>query len=174
MGGVGGRWLVILAGLWALVEGRDARNTGITSLNAQQPVTPQPYCSGGFSARKAAPPIEGEEVPRLLRFQEVLTNLGGWSVQDNVFQAPCTGAYFFTFHAISDDDKDFTVALMKEGVYQATAYGTKHGYQQGSNSALLFLNMGERVYLEVQQGSIYEHPFNEVYTTFTGFMVEHF
>ncbi|KAK8734236.1 hypothetical protein OTU49_006077, partial [Cherax quadricarinatus] len=138
------------------------------------PEVPQPYCSGGFSVRRAVVPTQDEAVPRILRFQEVLTNLGGWSVKDNIFVAPCTGAYFFTFHAISDDGKDFTVALMKEGEYQVTAYGTKQGYQQGSNSALLFLNAGARVYLEVQQGTIYEHPFNEVYTTFSAFLVEQF
>lgn len=60
---------------------------------------------------------------------------------------------------------------MKEGEYQVTAYGSKGGYQWGSNSALLFLNPGDRVYLELQQGKIYEHPYNEAYTSFTGFLV---
>lgn len=66
------------------------------------------------------------------------------------------------------------VALMKEGQYQVTAYGSLADYQQGSNSALLFLNAGEKVNLEVQQGSIYEHPYEEAYTTFSGFLVEQF
>ena len=66
----------------------------------------------------------------------------------------------------------FSIALMKEGDYQVTAYGGKGGYQWGSNSAILFLNPGERVYLELTQGNIYEHPFDESYVTFTGFLVK--
>ncbi|KAK7085257.1 hypothetical protein SK128_001118 [Halocaridina rubra] len=100
--------------------------------------------------------------------------MGGWSSSAGDFQAPCSGVYFFTFHAVSTQQGDFTVALMKNGEYQVTAYGTKDDYQQGSNSALLVLNKGDSVYLELQQGEIYEHPFNEAYTTFTGFLVEPF
>lgn len=63
---------------------------------------------------------------------------------------------------------------MKEDSYQVTAYGSSFDYQQGSNSALLFLNEGERVHLELQDGTLYEHPYEEAYTTFTGFLVEQF
>ena len=63
---------------------------------------------------------------------------------------------------------------MKDDQYQVTAYGSTFDYQQGSNSALLFLNAGERVFLELQDGTIYEHPYDEAYTTFSGFLVEQF
>lgn len=63
---------------------------------------------------------------------------------------------------------------MKEDNYQVTAYGSSLDYQQGSNSALLFLNAGERVYLELQDSSLYEHYYEEPYTTFSGFLVEQF
>ena len=66
------------------------------------------------------------------------------------------------------------MALMKNGKYQVTAYGTKENYESGSNSVLLLLNPGDRVYLELQQGRIYEHPYQEAYTTFTGFLVNKF
>lgn len=64
------------------------------------------------------------------------------------------------------------LALMKNGQYQVTAYGGKGNYQQGSNSALLLLNQGDLVHLELQQGSLYEHPHGEAYTSFSGFIVE--
>lgn len=63
------------------------------------------------------------------------------------------------------------MALMKNGQYQVTAYGTKYEHTWGSNSVFLELYQGDRIFLELQQGSIYEHPNNEAYTTFTGFLV---
>lgn len=63
------------------------------------------------------------------------------------------------------------MALMLNGRYQVTAYGAREGYQHGSNSAFLELRRGQRVHLQLQQGAIYEHPRQEAYTTFTGFLV---
>ena len=60
---------------------------------------------------------------------------------------------------------------MKNGYYQVTGYGTKNGYQWASNSAMIYLNNYDCVWLELQQGTIYEHPHSEAYTTFTGFLV---
>lgn len=168
---------LLLAGLLALVAGHGDRQPKPLPLPAslftgRNGIQQTSRCSGGFSVRKAVD-FDGQ-APYILRFQEVLTNLGGWSATESDFQAPCTGAYFFTFHAVSTDGGDFTVALMKEGKYQVTAYGSVADYQHGSNSALLFLNAGEKVNLEVQQGILYEHPYDEAYTTFSGFLVEQF
>ena len=63
---------------------------------------------------------------------------------------------------------------MKNGKFQVTAFGAKEGYHWGSNSALLFLNPGDIVHLELQGGTLYEHPYDEAYTTFTGFLVQEF
>ncbi|ROT64033.1 hypothetical protein C7M84_018040 [Penaeus vannamei] len=138
------------------------------------PPAPAPTCSSGFSVRKAArgtSAATGASRTRL-RFQEVLTSEGGWSPSESDFQAPCRGLYYFSFHGVAQDRGDFTLALMKDGQYQVTAYGGKGSFQQGSNSALLLLNPGELVHLELQQGSLYEHPFDEAYTSFSGFLVK--
>lgn len=63
------------------------------------------------------------------------------------------------------------MSLMKNGVYQVTAYGTRGEYEHGSNSVFLELRRGQRVHLQLQDGTIYEHPGGEAYTTFTGFML---
>ena len=68
----------------------------------------------------------------------------------------------------------YRMALMKNREYQVTAYGTKGNYESGTNSALLFLNPGDIVHLELQDGSLYEHPYEEAYNTFTGFLVNKF
>ncbi|MPC35051.1 Complement C1q-like protein 4 [Portunus trituberculatus] len=196
------RGALVCAALTVAVVGQEDRQA------APRP-TPRQYdplelCSGGFSVRKADPSTATiTSPPSKLKFQDVLTNLGGWSASESDFQAPCSGAYFFTFHALSRNQGDFTntsshsianltspcrenretnfaprptnsLALMKEGKYQVTAYGSTFDYQQGSNSALIFLNAGERVHLELQDGSLYEHPYDEAYTTFSGFLVEQF
>ncbi|KAA0201436.1 hypothetical protein HAZT_HAZT003484 [Hyalella azteca] len=128
-------------------------------------------CVAAFSVRKGIAQDTDKSKPRRLTFQDVLTNTGGWSKKRQQFETPCTGLYFFSFHAISAKDSDFTIALMKDGHFQVTAYGGKDGYQWGANSVLLFLNPGENVYLELQQGEIYEHPYEEAYTTFSGFLI---
>nr|XP_027233424.1 cerebellin-2-like [Penaeus vannamei] len=132
------------------------------------------------SARQRSPCARPHEARRRcetasrhrVRFQDVLTAEGGWSPSVNDFLAPCRGLYYFSFHGVAPDRGDFTLALMKNGQYQVTAYGGKGNYQQGSNSALLLLNQGDLVHLELQQGSLYEHPHGEAYTSFSGFIVE--
>ncbi|KAK8394861.1 hypothetical protein O3P69_005969 [Scylla paramamosain] len=107
-----------------------------------------------------------------LRFQTVLTNVGGaWNTRTSRFEAPYTGGYFFTYHAVSAINEDFTLALMRNGRYQVTAYGSNDGYQHASNSAFLKLNRGDIMHLELQEGHIYEHPRDESYISFTGFML---
>jgi len=99
--------------------------------------------------------------------------MGGWSNSAGDFLAPCTGVYYFSFHAVSSQNGDFTLQLMKNQQFVVTAYGSKGDYQQASNSALLFLQQGDLVHLQLEQGSIYEHPGQEAYTSFSGYIVEH-
>ncbi|XP_027227777.2 complement C1q-like protein 4 [Penaeus vannamei] len=166
-------FVVLVAAVVAVAGRGDRAAHSLVGAPPPAPSKPVPkFCSGGFSVRKAV--LSGSRPPSRLRFQDVLTNLGGWSSSESDFEAPCTGVYFFTFHAVSPEKNDFTLALMKDGKYQVTAYGSKGNYQQGSNSALLVLNAGEKVHLELQDGSVYEHPYDEAYTTFSAFLVEQF
>ncbi|XP_045610279.2 cerebellin-2 [Procambarus clarkii] len=120
-----------------------------------------------FSVRKAIGRLSA--VTRL-HFRDVLTNIGdGWNPASSEFVAPHNGGYHFVFHAIGARTSDFTLALMKNGVYVVTAYGKLITYEHGSNSVFLELRSFDRIALELQEGAIYEHPGNEAYTTFTGF-----
>ncbi|KAB7495041.1 Complement C1q-like protein 3, partial [Armadillidium nasatum] len=129
-------------------------------------------CRSGFSVRKSLRTTLKSKTQ--IKFQDILTNAGGWDSTSHSFVASCPGIYFFTFNALSEEGHGFTLALMKNDKFQVTAYGGKEGYQWGGNSAMLFLNKGDQVYLELQDGEIYEHPFNEAYTTFTGFLINKF
>lgn len=62
--------------------------------------------------------------------------------------------------------------LYKNNRFQVTAYGSRRDYQQASNSVMLLLRAGDIVHLQLEQGTIYEHPGNEAYTTFSGYLVE--
>ncbi|XP_045606540.2 complement C1q-like protein 2 isoform X1 [Procambarus clarkii] len=107
-----------------------------------------------------------------LHFQEVLTNTGGgWDTTTSEFLAPIAGGYFFTFNAVGDRTSDFTMSLTKNGVNQASAYGTMPTFEHAGNSVFLELKSLDKISLELQQGSIYEHPGNETYTSFVGFLL---
>ncbi|KAK3865581.1 hypothetical protein Pcinc_028821 [Petrolisthes cinctipes] len=137
------------------------------------PGPPFGRCYGGFSVRKARTGF-GDTVSAntKIEFRDVLLNMGGWSPSFNDFEAPCSGSYYFSFHAVSSQSGDFTLQLYKNGRYQVTAYGSRRDFQQASNSALLFLQQGDLVHLQLEQGTIYEHPGNEAYTSFSGYLVE--
>lgn len=68
--------------------------------------------------------------------------------------------FFFSFNRLH---------LTKNGENQVTAYGTESSFEHGSNSAALRLRRRDRVQLVLSQGTIYEHPDDEIYTSFSGF-----
>nr|ASC55672.1 putative complement component 1, q subcomponent protein [Procambarus clarkii] len=130
---------------------------------------PAPLRPVAFTVRKATETLYAFAH---LHFRDVLTNIGNaWDPDTSEFIAPYHGGYFFQFHAVGGRNSDFTVALTKNTVYQVTAYGTRQSFEHGSNSVFLELRSMDRVSLELQQGAIYEHPGNEAYTTFTGFLL---
>lgn len=138
---------------------------------------PQPRPPGspsvGFSVRKA---VVGRSYtisasPYNLQFQDVLSNYGGgWRTYSHDFIAPVSGVYKFEFNALSSSNSDFTMALIKNGIYQAGAYASA-GHQWGGNSGYLTLSRGDRVSLVLYKGEIFEHHFKELFTTFSGFLV---
>ncbi|XP_042866964.1 complement C1q-like protein 3 [Penaeus japonicus] len=129
--------------------------------------------SVGFTVRKLrTPSFVVLQAPARVKFQDTLTNLSGaWNEDEGVFVAPRGGAYFFTFNGIGSKDSDFTLALMKNDEYQVTAYGGPPKYEWAGNSALLVLEPGDKVHLQLQAGTMYDHPGREAYTTFTGFLM---
>lgn len=128
----------------------------------------------GFSARKAAGANQLHLINAnsRIRFQETLSSFGSHSWDSSKFCTYCPGYYYFSFHAQSSENGDFTLALMKNGNYQVTAYGSRNGYQFAGNSAMIYLKSNDCVWLQLQDGTIYAHPYNEAYTTFTGFRVD--
>ncbi|KAK3864357.1 hypothetical protein Pcinc_029952 [Petrolisthes cinctipes] len=146
-------------------DGGYASETQFFAPPRPRPVNPSTKIA--FTVRK----VRGRRTATtILRFQNVLTNAGGaW--RNDRFTAPRNGLYYFAFHAVGGRTSDFTMSLIRNGVYRVTAYGTSNTFEHGSNSAVLRLRSGDRVQLRLTQGTIYEHPGSEAYTSFTGFQI---
>jgi hypothetical protein len=54
-----------------------------------------------------------------------------------------------------------------------SAWGDPNGYQSGTNSAIVVLNVNDRVYLVLQEGALHEsnNPTSRGYTSFSGFKI---
>lgn len=95
----------------------------------------------------------------------------GWNTATSEFLAPSSGVYFFTFAAMSDRYTNFRVSLIHNGAEVVSAYGDADGYQMGSQSAVIRLNAGDRVYLQLQEGRLYDVSSSRAYNSFSGFKV---
>ncbi|MPC45648.1 hypothetical protein E2C01_039354 [Portunus trituberculatus] len=85
------------------------------------------------------------------------------------FMPSATNTYFlnifyFACHRIS---------LRHNGIEVVSAYGDASGYQMGSQSAILNLRSGDRVYLQLDEGRLYDSSSSSRgYTTFSGFRMQ--
>lgn len=111
---------------------------------------------------------------KVVIYDDVLTNIGGYFDGDTgMFTAPADGAYVFMMNVHrAAVTKSPYVKLMKEGEMQVSVYdyGTSDAYDTASNSAILELAQGERVWLQLDQGNELNSNDNR-YTTFSGYML---
>ncbi|XP_068241526.1 cerebellin-3-like [Palaemon carinicauda] len=123
----------------------------------------------GFTARRASPYVSpGSKVV----FTETVTQIGtGWNTARSEYIATTPGLFFFTFSAVSDRYSHFRISLKKNGQDIVSAFGDSSGYQMGSQSALVSLSAGDRVYLQLQEGQLLEVSSSRAYTSFTGFRI---
>lgn len=63
------------------------------------------------------------------------------------------------------------VSLRRNGQEVVSGYGDANGYQMGTQSAVLRLSSGDRVYLQLDEGRLYEPTSARAYTTFSGFKI---
>ena len=105
-----------------------------------------------------------------VKFQKIVTNIGGAYQENGTFIAPHEGAYVFIWTILCQNGPDnyVNVHLKKndeqQGIVQAHC---KEQNTQSSNTAVLFLKPNDAVYLEVtaqNKGQIYGH----MHSTFAG------
>ncbi|XP_063587898.1 complement C1q tumor necrosis factor-related protein 3-like [Penaeus indicus] len=122
-----------------------------------------------FTVRRASPyTTQGSKII----FTEPVTQVGsGWNIASSEFVAPSAGLYFFTFSAVSDRYNHFRITMKHNSRDVVSAFGDSSGYQMGSQSAILGLNAGDRVFLRLEEGRLHDVTSTRAYTTFSGFKI---
>ncbi|TNN88881.1 Complement C1q and tumor necrosis factor-related protein 9A [Liparis tanakae] len=125
--------------------------------------------SVGLTAQSKLPAVNAP-----IRFDKIIYNeQNHYSSQTGRFTCPAAGAYFFTYY-ITVFARNVKVALVKNG---AKIIHTTDNYQSGEDQAaggaVLHLDVGDRVWLQVAGGEL----LNGLYadedddTTFSGFLI---
>ncbi|XP_022088318.1 collagen alpha-1(X) chain-like [Acanthaster planci] len=135
-------------------------------------VTPSPPSVVAFSAYRTSG-VAGNEGDAVI-FDNIETNLGdGYSSQSGVFTCSVPGAYFLTISCLSFRvGVRLNVRLKKNGEVIFSLYDSHSGYHhQASNSAVLVLASGDRVWIEFggDRSGIHSDVNRKAY--FSGFLI---
>ncbi|XP_066267606.1 complement C1q tumor necrosis factor-related protein 4-like [Branchiostoma lanceolatum] len=110
-------------------------------------------------------------------FDHVLTDVGG-SFPDvtnlSVFNCQHPGVYLFSFSALAKLENNAFVKLMKNGEFQLAMWapGIPRNSGSGSNTAVLELEQGHRVWLAIGSPNTYAiHSNSSRYISFTGVLL---
>uniref|UniRef100_A0A0B7A6S4 C1q domain-containing protein n=1 Tax=Arion vulgaris TaxID=1028688 RepID=A0A0B7A6S4_9EUPU len=109
-----------------------------------------------------------------LKYEKVLTNNGlGYNKEDGVFTAPKKGVYVFSINALSTEGEKFLINLYRNDNYIVSAYGTgvAAGFGAGSNTVVLAINKGDRIYVKAPREVFLSGSPDEIYASFTGFII---
>lgn len=168
------RLLAVITLLPILVSGKAVEMTKINGRsNADNASIAQPKVTQvAFSAHRTTPQ-SAPTTPHAVSYDQVLLNIGGGlAPTDGVFTAPTIGTYMFTFHAFSLKGATSYVDLFYgNGIRGVTAHGNVDEHVDSSNSIILNLNIGDKVWLELRQGSQIFSDSTQIFTTFTGHML---
>ena len=105
-----------------------------------------------------------------LKFDDAVLNVGnGYNSSTSTFTAPVHGIYVFmcSIHGYNPKGASFNVNIIHNT--DTISRFRSDGIDQTSGNAILYLNMGDRVYLRVENGrdlSIFGHNMS----TFAGFL----
>ncbi|XP_062587135.1 uncharacterized protein LOC134248757 [Saccostrea cucullata] len=103
-----------------------------------------------------------------------LNQQNSYSTNTGIFTAPVAGIYAFHYHALAQRALSEWVELYHNKMYVNSLYAhAAGGYGPGSNSAVLELDVGDTVYLTMQNhGSyLYGGSDNNIYCTFSGYLL---
>ncbi|KAL3040493.1 hypothetical protein OYC64_011498 [Pagothenia borchgrevinki] len=132
-------------------------------------VIPKSAFSVGLTATSKLPSVNAP-----IRFDKIIYNVQNhYDLQTGRFTCSAAGAYFFTYH-ITVYSRNVKVALVKNG---AKIIHTTDTYQnsedQAAGGAVLHLEVGDKVWLQVAGGELYNGLFadEDDDTTFSGFLI---
>jgi len=123
-----------------------------------------------FHAQRASP-YSRKGSP--ITFERSLTNLGGgWGRSGSIFTCPASGTYHFSWSALSSSNRELRLALVRSGEEVAASWADRDGYQTASGSAILNLRAGDTVWLELEEGEVYEPSHSRRgYASFNGYRI---
>ena len=82
------------------------------------------------------------------------------------------GIYQFSWSALSPDYSPLRLSLMRNGVEEVSSWADSEGFQTAAGSALLDLDTGDQVSMEVRQGRIHEtNDWDHSFTSFSGIKI---
>ncbi|XP_033729112.1 uncharacterized protein LOC117318192 [Pecten maximus] len=117
--------------------------------------------------------IQGE----ILNYNKLITSVDSVVNNAGVFQANKKGLYAFHFYSLTRQNTELWLELYKNTDLICSAYAhnpSSSGYADAGNSALLFLNIGDTVYVKAHDA--YDNTLygasDEIYTTFTGVLLD--
>ena len=111
-----------------------------------------------------------------IKFNVVVTNEGGhYNPGDGVFVAPVSGAYLFSWTALTYDSNYEFTELRVENVVRASVVssGTGGQYSPGTTTLVCHVDKGDHVWVETSGGSPtnYLYDWGEDTTSFMGLLI---
>ncbi|KAL4228034.1 Complement C1q tumor necrosis factor-related protein 6 [Mactra antiquata] len=104
-------------------------------------------------------------------FDNIFANdLGGYSDMTGVFTAPLNGTYFFTASVMSQSGKHLESEICLNGASLVYMYSFDTYYEQGTNSVILVLKTGDRVWVR-HTNTPGSTAYGGHWSTFSGFML---
>uniref|UniRef100_A0A672ZRY2 Complement C1q and tumor necrosis factor-related protein 9A-like n=1 Tax=Sphaeramia orbicularis TaxID=375764 RepID=A0A672ZRY2_9TELE len=135
----------------------------------ETPVIDKSAFSAGLTAQTKLPAVNAP-----IRFDKIIYNVQNhYDPLTGRFTCSIAGAYYFTYH-ITVFSRNVKVALVKNG---AKIIHTMDNYQssedQAAGGAVLHLEVGDRVWLQVAGGELFNGLFadEDDDTTFSGFLI---
>eukprot|EP00058_Branchiostoma_floridae_P003322 XP_002588810.1 hypothetical protein BRAFLDRAFT_89759 [Branchiostoma floridae] len=114
---------------------------------------------------------------KVVTYNVIITNLGeGYDRSTGKFTAKVAGTYFFTFNGITFflDDASYYLRMVKGGEFVVGLFeksGPFEEHQASSNNAIVRLEAGEQVWVELGKGGHGLHSAYHRYLTFNGFLI---
>ncbi|XP_059211575.1 complement C1q-like protein 4 [Centropristis striata] len=116
---------------------------------------------------------KGPCTDKALIYKRVFSNTGnGYDQNTGIFTAPLNGLYFFSFTTYGYNTHFMGAILMKNSKRQISTYDqpSVDGSDSSSNSVILQLAAGDKVYMELwDNGRVFDNL--NGHTTFSGFLV---
>lgn len=109
----------------------------------------------------------------LIVYDRVFLNMGnGYDSTTGVFTCPNAGTYAFLVHGVSTATSQLNLDIYRNNNYTVSVFAHIHnGYASGHQSIVLQLDEQDQVYVQARGvTALYGQP-NEIYSTFSGFMV---